>query len=69
MDTYKKKKNLNRKHSFPPFSGEYFKVRMYEDFIRLLFLHAHREASALTNELQEESDQFRFLHGACFSVT
>ena len=43
--------------------------RLYEDFIRLLFLHAHREASALTNELQEESDQFRFLRAACFSVT
>jgi hypothetical protein len=28
----------------------------------LLFLHAHREASALANELPEELDQFRFLH-------
>ena len=34
--------------------------RMYDEFIRLLFLHAHREASALVNELAEESDQFRF---------
>ena len=33
---------------------------IYDDFSRLLFLHAHREASALANELQEESDQFRF---------
>ena len=30
--------------------------RIYDDFSRLLFLHAHREASALTNELPEESD-------------
>ena len=35
--------------------------RIYDDFNRLLFLHAHREASTLTNELLEESDQFRFL--------
>ncbi len=33
--------------------------RLYDDFSRLLFLHAHREASALTNEIPEESDQFR----------
>ena len=31
------------------------------------FLHAHREASALANELPEESDQFRFLHDSCFT--
>ena len=32
--------------------------RMYDEFIRLLFLHDHREASfnKLTNELTEESD-------------
>ena len=41
--------------------------RIYDDFSRLLFLHAHREASALTNELPEESDQFRFLRAACFA--
>ena len=41
--------------------------RIYEDFSRLLFLHAHREASALTNEIPEESEQFRFLRGACFA--
>ena len=40
-------------------------VRIYDDFSRLLFLHAHREASALTNELPEESGQFRFLRWAC----
>ena len=34
---------------------------IYDDFSRLLFLHVHREASALVNELPEESDQFRFL--------
>ena len=31
--------------------------RMYDEFIRLLFLHTHRETSALGNELPEESDQ------------
>ena len=36
--------------------------RAYDDFNRLLFLHVHREASVLANELPEESDQFRFLH-------
>jgi hypothetical protein len=35
--------------------------RVYEDFTRLFFLHVHREASNLTGELPEESDQFRFL--------
>ena len=34
---------------------------IYEDFVRLLFLHTHRETSILTGELHEESDQFRFL--------
>ena len=29
--------------------------RLYDDFSRLLFLHAHREASALANEIPEES--------------
>ncbi len=41
--------------------------RVYDDFVRLLFLHAHREASALAGELQEESDQFRFLHATCLA--
>jgi hypothetical protein len=41
--------------------------RIYEDFSRLLFLHAHREASALDNEIPEESEQFRFLRVACFT--
>jgi hypothetical protein len=40
--------------------------RIYEDFSRLLFLHARREASALANEIPEESEQFRFLHEVCF---
>ena len=39
--------------------------RIYDDFSRLLFLHAQREASALANELPEESDQFRFLRATC----
>ena len=42
-------------------------VRLYDDIIRLLFLHTHREGSALTNELTEESDQFRFLRAACLA--
>jgi hypothetical protein len=34
--------------------------RVHDDFNRLLFLHAHREASALINELPEKSDQISF---------
>ena len=34
---------------------------VYEDFVRLLFLHVCREASILAGELPEESEQFRFL--------
>jgi hypothetical protein len=34
--------------------------RLYDDFVPLIFLHAHLETSALTNERPEESDQFRF---------
>jgi len=41
--------------------------RIYDDFIRLLFLHAHREASALAEELPE-SDQFRFLRATCLAT-
>ena len=41
--------------------------RVYDDFSRLLFLHAHREASALANEIPEESDQFRFLRAARYA--
>jgi hypothetical protein len=41
--------------------------RIYEDFSRLLFLHAHREASTLSNEIPEESQQFRFLRAAFFA--
>jgi hypothetical protein len=40
---------------------------IYDDFSRLLFFHAHRASSALTDELQEESGQFRFLHTACLT--
>ncbi len=35
--------------------------RVYDDLNRLLFLDTHREVSSLANELEEESDQFRFL--------
>ena len=38
--------------------------RVYEDFARLLFLHAQREASILAGELPEESEQFRFLRAS-----
>ena len=38
--------------------------RVYEDFARLLFLHVYREASILTRELPEESEQFRFLRAS-----
>jgi hypothetical protein len=41
------------------------KFGKYDDFSRLLFLHARREASALANELPKESGQFRFLRAAC----
>jgi hypothetical protein len=32
--------------------------RIYDDFIRLLFLHAHRESSTMTNELPENQINF-----------
>ena len=41
--------------------------RMYDEFIRLLFLHSHRETSVLANELPQESDKYRFLHVSCFA--
>ena len=41
--------------------------RMYDEFIRLLFLYTHRETSVLSNELSQESDQFRFLLTSCFA--
>jgi hypothetical protein len=44
-------------------------VRIYDDFSRLLFLHAHREASALADEIPEESGQFRFLRTDCLGNT
>ena len=34
--------------------------RLYDDFIRLIFVDTNRETSPLANELPEESDQFRF---------
>jgi hypothetical protein len=41
--------------------------RIYDDFLRLLFLHAHREASALVNDIPEECGHFRFLRSVCLS--
>ncbi len=40
---------------------------IYDDFSRLLFLKAHREASALDNKLPDESGPFCFLRTACLS--
>ena len=40
---------------------------LYDDFLRLLFLYAHREASALANDIPEESGQFRFLRADCLA--
>ena len=41
--------------------------RVYNDFLRLLFLHTHRETSALFNDIPEESGHFRFLRAACLA--
>ncbi len=41
--------------------------RLYDDFSRLLFLDTHREASALSNEIPEESGQFPFLRAASYT--
>ena len=40
---------------------------IYDDFLRLLFLHVHREVSALPNDIPEESSHFRFLRAACLT--
>jgi hypothetical protein len=37
---------------------------VYEDFVRLFFLHTYREGSILTGELPEDSEKFRFLQGS-----
>ncbi len=42
-------------------------TRVYDDCSHLLFLHTHREVSALVNEIPEESEQFRFLRAACYA--
>jgi hypothetical protein len=39
--------------------------RIYDDFLRLLLLHPHRETSVLIHEIPEESGLFRFLHDVC----
>jgi hypothetical protein len=36
-------------------------VRIYDDFLRLLFLHAHREASALSNDIQYRRNPATFV--------
>ena len=40
---------------------------LYDCFIRLFFFRTHHETSVLSNELPEESDQFRFLRVVCFA--
>jgi hypothetical protein len=40
---------------------------LYDELIRLLLFHTHRDSSDLVNELSEESDQFRFLRTSCFA--
>ena len=37
---------------------------VYDDFVRLLFLHSYCEASTLAGELPEKSEHFRFLRTA-----
>ncbi len=39
--------------------------RINEEFLLLMFLHVHREASDLSGELSEESVQFRLIRAAC----
>jgi hypothetical protein len=41
--------------------------RIYDDFLRLLFQDTHREASALANDIPEESGHFRFLRTVCLA--
>jgi hypothetical protein len=41
--------------------------RIYEDFLRLLFLNAHRETSTLPNDIPEEYGHFRFLRSVCLT--
>ena len=40
---------------------------IYDDFLRLLFLDSHREASVLPNDIPKESGHFRFLRVACLA--
>jgi hypothetical protein len=37
---------------------------VFEDFVRLFFLHEYRETSILAAELPEELEQFRFLRAS-----
>jgi hypothetical protein len=60
-----RKKILHYRHPFLPTVVD-TTGRLYDDFSRLLFLHTHREASALANETPEESGQFDFLRVTCY---
>ena len=41
--------------------------RINEEFLRLLFMHAHRDDSVWAGELPGESAQFRFIRAACLT--
>ena len=41
--------------------------RIYDDFLWILFLHTHREASTVENDIPEESGHFRFLRADCLT--
>ncbi len=41
--------------------------RIYDDCLRLLFLHAHREVSTLVNDIPGGIGHFRFLRAACLA--
>ena len=42
--------------------------RVYDDFLRLIFFHPHREDCDLVGEMSNESDQFRFLCSSYLST-
>jgi hypothetical protein len=54
--------NTRRSDGVPELDGALREVAR-----KKLFLHAHREASTLTNEIPEESGQFRFLRVVCYA--
>ena len=55
----------NKQQAFIPVAVD-TSGRIHDDFLRLLFLHAHREASDLANNIPE-SGHFRFLRAVCLA--